>query len=128
MNLVTNGTFNLGQTFTLFTGGNTASTPSNFSSINGSPGSGLAWSFTNGVLSVVVSVTPVPTNISYSITGNQLVLNWPVGQGWRLQAQTNNLATGLTATWSDVTPTPAPPYTNMVSPANPTVFYRLVYP
>ena len=109
LNVVAGGTLSLGQTFTLFTGGNTASTPSNFSSISGSPGSGMAWSFTNGVLSVVASLTPAPTNISYFITGNQLVLNWPVGQGWRLQAQTNNLTTGLTGTWSDVTPTPVPP-------------------
>ncbi len=72
-----------------------------------------------------------PTNITYSVvSGNQLVLNWPAGQGWTLQTQTNNLGTGLqpaTNAWFTVTPTPVPPYTNTVNPANPTVFYRLKY-
>ena len=53
------------DTFTLFS----ASTHvGNFSSIAGSPGAGLAWSFTNGVLSVVTaaSYATYPTNLTVS--------------------------------------------------------------
>jgi len=132
---VTNGTFTLGQTFTLFSGGNTAGTPSNFSSITGSPGTGLAWSFTNGVLSVVsgVSYAGYPTNITASVSGNQLTLSWPATHlGWILQAQTNALTVGLTTptnTWFDVVGSGAS-NTNVINinPANPTVFYRLRLP
>ena len=86
LNIVTNGTFSLNQTFTLFTGGNTASTPSNFSSIAGSPGRRLAWSFTNGVLSVVngSSYANYPTNITATVSGSQLTLTWPAGGSPRL--------------------------------------------
>jgi autotransporter-associated beta strand protein len=71
--------------------------------------------------------SPVLTN-SYS--GGVLTLAWPADRlGWRLQAQTNNLNVGLTTNWSTV-----PGSTNVTSvlitnnPANPTVFFRLVYP
>jgi hypothetical protein len=74
----------------------------------------------------VTSVAPSPTNISYTVSNNQLVLNWPVGQGWALQAQTNSLGAGLTANWFDVIGA-TPPYTNNLNPANATVFYRLKY-
>ena len=135
LNIVTNGTFTLGQTFTLFSGGNTAGTPSNFSSITGSPGTGLAWSFTNGVLSVVsgVSYAGYPTNITATLSGNQLTLSWPATHlGWILQAQTNALTVGLTTptnTWFDVVGSDAS-NTNVINidPANPTVFYRLRLP
>jgi hypothetical protein len=123
------GTLTTNSTFTLFSA--TASA-GNFASISGSPGDGLAWTFnpTNGVLSVVPGVTtPVATNITAKLIGNQLVLDWPAGQNWRLESQTNLLSTGLTTTnWTAVTPTPVPPYTNTVVPGNPTVFFRLVYP
>ena len=135
LNLVTNGTFTLGQTFTLFSGGNTASTPSNFSSIAGSPGTGLAWNFTNGVLSVVTgsSYASYPTNITATVSGSQLTLAWPATHlGWILQAQTNALSVGLTAatnTWFDVAGSGSS-NTNVITinPANPTVFYRLRLP
>ena len=74
LNIVTNGTFTIGQTFTLFSGTGAANT-GNFASIAGSPGAGKAFSFTNGVLSVVAggpiltSVTPSPvTGSSYPVT------------------------------------------------------------
>jgi fibronectin-binding autotransporter adhesin len=81
---------------------------------------------TDGSIQVLAvgSATPAPTNITYSTSGNQLVLSWPAGQGWQLQAQTNNLASGLTANWFDVTGATSP-YTISVNPANATVFYRL---
>jgi len=135
LNLITNGTFTLGQTFTLFTGGNTASTPSNFSSVAGSPGTGLAWSFTNGVLSVVTgsSYANYPTNITATVADNQLTLTWPTTHlGWILQSQTNALSVGLmtpTNAWFDVIGSDSS-NTNVITinPANPTVFYRLRMP
>ena len=72
------------------------------------------------------STSPTPTNITYTVTGSQLVLNWPSGQGWLLQAQTNSLNSGLGTNWSTIAGA-TPPYTNNVNPANPTVFYRLKY-
>ena len=74
-----------------------------------------------------ISSSPSPTNISYTVAGSQLILNWPSGQGWRLLAQTNSLLTGLTTNWS-ATGVTTSPFTNTVNPANGTVFYRLTYP
>jgi autotransporter-associated beta strand protein len=71
--------------------------------------------------------TPAVTNITYSVSGGQLVLDWPDGQGWQLQAQTNSLNSGVTTHWFSV-PGATPPYTNAIDPANPAVFYRLSYP
>jgi len=65
--------------------------------------------------------------ITYSVGGGQLVLNWPANQLWQLQIQTNNLGTGLTTNWFNVTGA-VPPYTVTLSPTNPTVFYRLSHP
>jgi autotransporter-associated beta strand protein len=73
------------------------------------------------------SPAPSPTSITYTASGSSLVLNWPNGQGWRLESQTNSLATGLGTTWVNVTGATSP-FTNTVDPANGTVFYRLVYP
>ncbi len=72
------------------------------------------------------SGSPNPTNITYTVSGGQFVLNWPAGQGWLLQVQTNNLISGLGTNWSTISGA-TPPYTNNVNPANLTVFYRLKY-
>jgi fibronectin-binding autotransporter adhesin len=131
--VVTNlsGTLTVSDTFTLF---NASTHVGNFSSISGSPGAGLAWSFTNGVLSVVAqSYATYPTNITASASGNQLTLTWPATHlGWILQAQTNALSVGLTTpanTWFDLAGSDAS-NTNVITinPANPTVFYRLRLP
>ncbi len=74
LKIVTNGNFTVGQSFRLFSGAG-ATTAGNFASIAGTPGAGKAFSFTNGVLSVVssgptlTSVTPNPVNgSSYAVT------------------------------------------------------------
>jgi fibronectin-binding autotransporter adhesin len=125
LNIVTNGSFYSGQTFTLFSGAGAVNN-GNFASIAGSPGSGLAFSFTNGVLSVVTAAPSGPATLTNSISGNVLSLSWPGGQGWTLQSQTNTLATGLGTNWVDV---PGSTATNAatitINPTNPTVFYRL---
>lgn len=114
-----------GDTFTLFS----ASTHNgNFTSITGSPGSGLAYSFTNGVLSVVSTGPSGPATLTNNVSGNTLSLSWPAGQGWRLQQQTNSLSTGLGTNWVYVTDG-STSSTNITADATkPAVFYRLVYP
>jgi fibronectin-binding autotransporter adhesin len=71
--------------------------------------------------------TPSATNITYTVSGGQLVLEWPNGQGWQLQAQTNSLNAGITTNWSTISGATSP-FTNTIDAANPTVFYRLTYP
>jgi hypothetical protein len=83
-----------------------------------------------GQVNLVVQIAnnpPAATNIAYSVSGSQLVLDWPAGQGWQLQGQTNNLNVGLGTNWSTI-PGATPPFTNSINATNPTVFYRLFYP
>jgi len=91
LQIVPSDSFTLGQTFALFSGAG-ATSASNFGSIAGSPGAGLAFRFTNGVLSVITapsgptltSVSPNPvTGSSYPVTLNL------TGSGF----------TGATAVW-----------------------------
>ena len=83
---------------------------------------------TNVIASFALS-TPSPVSLTNAIiNGNQLVLSWPAGQGWTLEIQTNDLNSGFSTNWSTVAlPASAPPYTNTMSSANPSVFYRLKY-
>ncbi len=79
LQIVPTGSFTAGQQFQLFIGAG-ATNASNFASLLGSPGAGLAFDFTNGVLSVVstipagptlTSVTPNPvTGSTYAVTLN----------------------------------------------------------
>ena len=81
---------------------------------------------TNVTASFALS-NPSPVGLTNAIiNGNQLVLDWPAGQGWTLQVQTNDLNSGLSTNWSTVAlPASSPPYTNTLNPATPSVFYRL---
>jgi fibronectin-binding autotransporter adhesin len=81
-------------------------------------------------VSVGNNVNTNPTNMTSVINGNQLVLSWPADHiGWRLQAQTNSLSTGLGTNWVDVPNTSTVnSYTNVINAANGSVFYRMVYP
>jgi hypothetical protein len=70
---------------------------------------------------------PILTN---SLSGSVLTFTWASDHvGYRLQSQTNDLSVGLGATWF---PVPNSDVTNKVNAtvdsANPTVFYRLIYP
>ena len=120
------------NTFQLFT---VSGSPSgNFTSIVGSPGAGLAYSFNpaSGVLSVVTGTTIAsnPTNITFSVSGSTLSLSWPADHlGWILQSQTNSLSTGISTNWFDV-PGSASSTSAVINmnPANATVFYRLRHP
>jgi len=116
-----------GNTFTLFSQPVSGITLTNMSTL----AAGLGWTnklAIDGSIAVVSTyVTPAPTNMTFSVNGSQLVLNWPAGQGWLLQAQTNTLGAGLTTNWATITGA-TPPFTNNINAANPTVFYRLTAP
>lgn len=75
-----------------------------------------------------VSTTPVP--VTFSLSSGNLNLAWPADHlGWTLQVQTNALDTGLGTNWVAVPgSTTVTNMTIQVSPANGSVFYRLVYP
>jgi hypothetical protein len=120
------GTLALGDHFTLFNPGASAS---NFSSIAGSAGSGLGYSFANGVLTVV-ALASNPTNILFNVSGSTLNLSWPADHlGWILQSQTNALSTGLNTNWTDVAGTSGTTSVSYgINAANPSVFYRLRHP
>jgi MBG domain len=81
-------------------------------------------------LEITSSVNTTPTNITSSVVGNQLTLAWPADHiGWRLQAQTNTLDAGITATWFDVGgSTTTNEVTITIDAANPAVFFRMIYP
>jgi autotransporter-associated beta strand protein len=68
--------------------------------------------------------------IGYSLSGTNLTLSWPANYlGWVLQEQTNNLNVGFNANWMDVAGSANVTSTNMlISPANPTAFFRLSPP
>jgi fibronectin-binding autotransporter adhesin len=120
------GTLTTNDSFTLFSPGASAS---KFAGIIGSPGPGLAYRFTNGVLSVVGMATN-PTNIWFTVSGNTLTLSWPVDHlGWILQSQTNSLGSGLSANWQDVVGSDSS-NTNVIAinPSSPAVFYRMRLP
>lgn len=96
-------------------------------------GNGLAWSNSlpvNGSLSVVSTVSLVPTNIMFAVVGNAMTLSWPADHtGWRLQVQTNALAAGLGTNWMDVSgATTTNSMDLLMDSNNGSVFYRLVYP
>ena len=73
LNIVTNGTFTVGQTFTLFSGTG-ATNASNFATIAGNPGAGKLFSFTNGILSVVSAVLPAAVINNVTVSGGNLIL------------------------------------------------------
>jgi len=66
------GTLTTSDTFTLFTPGASAS---NFANIVGSPGAGLKYTFTNGVLGVAVGTKPTPRITSISLSGTTLTIS-----------------------------------------------------
>jgi hypothetical protein len=122
-----------GDTFTLFTASSYtgAFVVTNLPALPG----GLGWSNSlaaNGSLTVVVAATvnTTPTNLVAVVNGGNLELSWPADHtGWRLQAQTNTLATGFNTNWVDVAGSATVnAVTNVINPAKGSVFYRMVYP
>jgi hypothetical protein len=125
------GTLTTSDTFTLFSPGASAS---NFSSISGSPGAGLAYSFTNGVLSVVAAgVKPVPHITHISLSGTTLTISGTNGapSGQYVLLGSTNLAKPLNQ-WTPVLTNNFDVNgiislsTNIVNPALPREFYILL--
>lgn len=114
------GTLAAGQSYTLFNATTHNGTFASFSPAT--PGAGLTWSFSNGVLSVVGSAAPPTLNVSQS--GNTLTFSWT--GTYKLQSQTNNLSTGLSGNWSDYPGGNASPVNVTINPANGSVFFRLI--
>jgi len=80
-----------------------------------------------------LAINTTPANLTASVSGNHLLLNWPADHtGWRLLVQTNHLAQGLsvnTNDWGTVSGAAATNQVNLLlNPNQPAVFYRLVYP
>lgn len=71
-----------------------------------------------------------PAAIVMQAAGQQLQLSWPPDHlGWRLQIQTNGPAAGISTNWATVPNSTNIISTNIpISPANGSVFLRLVYP
>ncbi|MCO5052940.1 MAG: autotransporter-associated beta strand repeat-containing protein [Verrucomicrobiae bacterium] len=78
------------------------------------------------VLEVLLPDTPEPIDLTWTITDDQMVLDWPAEQGWLLEAQTNHLDIGLTGEWQVVS-NAVPPFSVAIDPTNPAVFFRLRY-
>jgi hypothetical protein len=87
----------------------------------------------DGTIKVGPSVATNPTNILFSVSGNNLTLSWPQDHtGWTLLVQTNNLAAGVSVKLADWAPVPGSTSTNqVVIPLDATKrneFYKLAYP
>jgi len=125
------GVLAVNDTFKLF---NATTVSGSFSSVVSlTPGQSVTWDLSNLTVNGTVrvaSVTAVPVVLTSVPAGNTLQLSWPANQlGWRLEVQTNALTTGLNSNWFTVPgSTETTSVTVPVVPANPTVFYRLVYP
>jgi hypothetical protein len=117
-----------GESFTLFSASSYSGTFGTL--LPATPDGTHTWVTTQlnsaGILAVSGG-TPSPAPITFSqISSTKLVLNWPAGQGWTLQSQTNSLSLGLGTNWVNVTGA-TPPYTNTINSANGSVFFRLKY-
>jgi len=123
------GTLTATNQFKLFSA---AGYSGNFTSLSGSPGPGLAYSFnpTNGTLTVISVTAANPTNISFSVSGSLLTISWPVAYlAWILQSQTNTLGVGLTTNWVDIAGSSSSTQALIqINVANPAVFFRLRHP
>jgi fibronectin-binding autotransporter adhesin len=113
------GALQAGDTFQIFSTAGFG----DFTSIIGSPGAGLSWSFdpNTGVLSVVGEGEA----LNVVQTGNNLEFSWS-DPTFKLQAQTNSLSTGLSGNWSDYPGGNTSPVNVTIDPAQGTVFFRLI--
>lgn len=123
------GSLSVGDSFKLF---DAVEYQGAFDSIEpATPGAGLQWDTaqlaTTGTLGVETGPAEPPT-LSVLWNGASLTLSWP-GEytGYRLEAQTNSAAVGLSTNWAPVTGA-GNPAVLPVDPANGAVFFRLVNP
>ena len=83
---------------------------------------------TNGTLKIVATVSMVPTNITFSVTGSTLSLGWPADHlGW--YAQSNSVGVASPGSWYNVADSQLGTNLNItIDPAQPNVFFRLRSP
>jgi len=129
LNLGTLPSLNNGDSFKVFDA--TAYTGVFAAIVPATPGSGLVWDTSQLAVSGTLAVTTpgsgpdtTPTNITFTVIGNNLTLSWPSTHiGWTLEVTTNSL---LGTSWSAVAGSSA---TNQVTIPIDTsladVFYRL---
>jgi fibronectin-binding autotransporter adhesin len=81
-------------------------------------------------LSVVSTTASYPTNITATVSGNNLQITWPATHlGWMVEAQTNTLSVGLSTNWVTISNTATQlGYTITMDPSKGSVFYRLRHP
>jgi fibronectin-binding autotransporter adhesin len=126
------GTLAAGDSYKLFSAGTYGGTFARLSPAT--PATGLIWNTntlaTDGTLRIATAVNTTRTNITFSVSGNQLNLSWPADHtGWRLQAQTNAPGAGLSTNWADVPgSTTVHSISFTINPAKGSVFFRMVYP
>ena len=75
-------------------------------------------------------VSPASPQLISGVSSSQFQFTWPPDHtGWRLQVQTNPLASGLGTNWLTVpNSTNVNQYSTSINPTNGSVFFRLVYP
>jgi subtilase-type serine protease len=101
------------------------------------PGPGLAWATNSlavsGILGVISTIPTMGTNLSYGVSGEELLLSWPASyEGWILQMQTNAVEVGLdmeAGAWMDIPGTDLVTGTNLpLDGTAETTFFRLRFP
>lgn len=121
------GTFQLGESYKLFSAGSYTGNFSHFNLPGLDPGLRWAWNPSAGTLSVE-AIPQTPTNISFTVSGGNLELTWPGSHlGWI--AQSNSVSVADASAWFDITGSQT--VTNLSLPINPgltNVFFRLRYP
>jgi len=82
----------------------------------------------DGTIAVMSTVATTPTNIDYSLTGNNLTITWPANYlTWVLQSNSVDIASS--ANWFPVPGSESvTQFSVTVDPVKPQVFYRLVSP
>jgi len=100
----------------------------NFATIVGSPGTGLSYSFANGILTVVNGTASNPINMTFGVSGNALTLSWPADHlGWF--AQSNSVSVVSPGTWFDIPGSDSVTTLSLpMNAARTNVFYRLRHP
>ncbi|MGC3959882.1 MAG: BNR-4 repeat-containing protein [Verrucomicrobiota bacterium] len=95
-------------------------------------GQASAWSYRTWYdgagYALLPPTNPAATNLGFSQSGNSLNLSWPSGQGWRLQAQSNNFGVGTSNNWTYLTDGIASSTNIPLDPTQSAAFYRLAYP
>ena len=94
------GTFQLADSFQL----SSVASASDFTATNLPTISPLQWNWNPaaGTLSVVSAINTTPTNLTVALSAGNLNLSWPADHvGWRLLAQTNHLAAGVSCNSND---------------------------